>query len=157
MKASLLILATCLVVVPVQAQYGGGTGEPDDPHLIYTAEQMNAIGTEPNDWSKHFRLMKDTGQWQEMARDGCSDPDDFYVALQDSSGRIAVAVHPDPTAVNVSSWTQWQIPLSQFTTAGVNVSAVKRMYISVGDRNNPQPNGWGTIYIEDIQLTKRTP
>ena len=27
-----------------QAQYGGGTGEPNDPYLIYTAEQMNAIG-----------------------------------------------------------------------------------------------------------------
>jgi len=27
-----------------QAQYGGGTGEPNDPYLIYTAEQMNEIG-----------------------------------------------------------------------------------------------------------------
>ena len=27
-----------------QAQYGGGTGELNDPYLIYTAEQMNEIG-----------------------------------------------------------------------------------------------------------------
>jgi hypothetical protein len=40
-------------------KYSGGTGEPNDPYLIFTAEQMNAIGTEPNDWGKHFKLMAD--------------------------------------------------------------------------------------------------
>ncbi len=40
-------------------KYGGGTGEPNDPYLIYTAGQMNAIGAEPNDWDKHFKLMAD--------------------------------------------------------------------------------------------------
>ena len=43
----------------VHAKYGGGTGEPNDPYLIYTAEQMNDIGAEPNDWDKHFKLMAD--------------------------------------------------------------------------------------------------
>ncbi|NLZ05277.1 MAG: hypothetical protein GXY19_08905 [Phycisphaerae bacterium] len=42
-----------------RAQYGGGTGEPNDPYLIYTPEQLNAIGADPNDWSKHFKLMAD--------------------------------------------------------------------------------------------------
>jgi predicted secreted protein len=32
---------------------------PNDPHLIYTVEQLNAIGAEPNDWNKHFKLMVD--------------------------------------------------------------------------------------------------
>ncbi|MHC4517330.1 MAG: GLUG motif-containing protein [Planctomycetota bacterium] len=41
------------------AQYGGGAGTADDPYLIYTAEQMNAIGADPNDWHKHFKLMAD--------------------------------------------------------------------------------------------------
>jgi len=40
-------------------KYAGGTGEPNDPYLIYTAEQLNAIGAEPNDWDKHFKLMAD--------------------------------------------------------------------------------------------------
>jgi hypothetical protein len=40
-------------------KYGGGMGEPNAPYLIYTAEQMNAIGAEPNDWDKHFKLMAD--------------------------------------------------------------------------------------------------
>ena len=42
-----------------QGKYGGGTGTAEDPYQIWTAAQMNAIGTEPNDWSKHFKLMAD--------------------------------------------------------------------------------------------------
>jgi len=41
------------------AKYGGGTGESNDPYLIYTAEHLNAIGAKPNDWKKHFKLMAD--------------------------------------------------------------------------------------------------
>jgi len=52
-----LIIAVCLVSFSAQAQYGGGTGEPNDPYLIYTAEQMNAIGLHEDDWDKHFKLM----------------------------------------------------------------------------------------------------
>jgi hypothetical protein len=39
--------------------YGGGTGTPEDPYLIYTPEQMCSIGLHPEDWDKHFRLMED--------------------------------------------------------------------------------------------------
>ncbi len=42
-----------------QRKYAGGTGEANDPYLICTAEQMNAVGAEPNDWDKHFRLVMD--------------------------------------------------------------------------------------------------
>ena len=44
---------------PAQSKYGGGTGEPDDPYLIYTGRQMNVIGAHPDDWDQHFRLMAD--------------------------------------------------------------------------------------------------
>ena len=40
-------------------KYGGGTGEPNDPYLIYTTEHLNALGAEPNDYDKHFKLMAD--------------------------------------------------------------------------------------------------
>ncbi len=40
-------------------KYACGTGESNDPYLIYTAEQMNAIGADPNDWDKRFKLMTD--------------------------------------------------------------------------------------------------
>ncbi|MBA7677785.1 hypothetical protein ES703_86049 [subsurface metagenome] len=46
---------------PAHAEYGGGTGEPNDPYLIFDANQMNTIGIWTNlpDWEKHFRLMAD--------------------------------------------------------------------------------------------------
>ncbi|MEN6425743.1 MAG: GLUG motif-containing protein [Phycisphaerales bacterium] len=59
MKNLLSCLIVCLFVLPVHAQYAGGTGEPNDPYQICTAEQMNAIGAEPNDWDRCFNLMAD--------------------------------------------------------------------------------------------------
>jgi hypothetical protein len=40
-----------------QRKYAGGTGEPNEPYLIYTPEQMNTIGLNEEDWDKHFKLM----------------------------------------------------------------------------------------------------
>ncbi|NIQ74213.1 MAG: hypothetical protein GWN80_01420, partial [Gammaproteobacteria bacterium] len=39
--------------------YGGGSGEPNDPYLIYTAEQLNTIGLVPCHLDKHFLLCAD--------------------------------------------------------------------------------------------------
>jgi hypothetical protein len=56
---AILVLAICVPRLPAQAGYGGGSGTAEDPYQIRTAEQMNAVGAEPNDWDKHFRLMAD--------------------------------------------------------------------------------------------------
>ncbi len=53
------MLAACLLGRPAEAKYGGGAGEPYDPYLIYTAEHMNVIGAQSDDWDKHFKLMAD--------------------------------------------------------------------------------------------------
>lgn len=39
--------------------YGGGNGDPNDPYRIWTPEQFVAIGSHPEDWASHFRLMAD--------------------------------------------------------------------------------------------------
>jgi len=54
------VCALTAILCPLAgAQYGGGSGTDDDPHLIYTPEQLNAIGADPNDWGSHFKLMAD--------------------------------------------------------------------------------------------------
>jgi hypothetical protein len=58
-RALFLVLTVCLLSLPAQAKYGGGNGTPSEPYLISTAEQMNLIGTDFNDWDKHFRLIND--------------------------------------------------------------------------------------------------
>jgi hypothetical protein len=55
---TVLVIVSCCNL-PAQAKYGGGTGEPNDPYLIYDANQMNAIGADSNDWDKQFKLMSD--------------------------------------------------------------------------------------------------
>ncbi len=54
-----VLITSCLLTVPAHAKYDGGTGEPNTPYLIYTPEQMNAIGANPDDLDKQFRLMAD--------------------------------------------------------------------------------------------------
>ena len=39
--------------------FAGGTGEPNDPFQIATAEQLTSIGSDPNLLSKHFELVSD--------------------------------------------------------------------------------------------------
>ena len=57
LRIILLLIAFCIFSFPAYAQYGGDSGMANDPYLIYTAEQMNTVGAEPNDWDKHFKLM----------------------------------------------------------------------------------------------------
>ncbi len=39
--------------------FAGGTGEPNDPYQIATAEQLVSIGSDPNRLDKHFVLLND--------------------------------------------------------------------------------------------------
>ncbi|MHC4500663.1 MAG: rhodanese-like domain-containing protein, partial [Planctomycetota bacterium] len=40
-------------------KYGGGTGEPNDPYEIATAEDLMLLGDSPEDYDKHFILTAD--------------------------------------------------------------------------------------------------
>jgi hypothetical protein len=68
-RATLILIAAWLISLPVQAKYGGGVGTAEEPYQIRTAEQMNAIGIEPNDWDKHFKLMADIDLGQYTANE----------------------------------------------------------------------------------------
>ncbi len=74
----------------------------------------------------------------------------MYVVLADSAGNSATAKHPDPAATIIDTWTPWNIPFTDF--ASVNMQAIKKMAIGVGDRANTQPGGAGDLYIDDIGL-----
>ncbi len=53
----LMFLIVCFFTLPVEAKYGGGTGEPNTPYQIATAEQLISIGNDPNLLNKHFILV----------------------------------------------------------------------------------------------------
>jgi hypothetical protein len=93
-----------------------------------------------------------TGAWQ-IAEIGVAQPagnslEGLYVSVTDSSGKTATVQHPEAAATALSSWQQWQIPLSDF--AGVKTNAVKSMTIGVGNKAAPVKGGSGIVYVDDI-------
>jgi len=59
MRVQILALATCLLALPAEAQYSGGSGTADDPYQIATAADLIALGETPDDYDKHFVLTAD--------------------------------------------------------------------------------------------------
>jgi regulation of enolase protein 1 (concanavalin A-like superfamily) len=97
-----------------------------------------------------------SGAWQVAevgeAQANGNMPETFYVAVQDSAGKTKVVSNPDATVIATGAWESWSIPLSQFSSAGVNLGSVKKMIVGVGDRNAPKAGGAGKLYIDDIRL-----
>jgi hypothetical protein len=79
-----------------------------------------------------------------------NDPEPLYVALANNTGTPAAVFHDDPNASLTNTWTQWNIDLIEFD--GVNLTDVHSIAVGLGDRNNPQPGGSGTMYFDDIRL-----
>ncbi len=62
MKSHSIVLLAVIVLwigSAADAKYSGGTGEPNDPYRIATAEDLNDIGNHEEDWDKHFILVND--------------------------------------------------------------------------------------------------
>ena len=90
-----------------------------------------------------------TGAWRVVdigPRQPGNDPGTLYVAVEDSGGQVLVVRNSDPMATVTTAWTEWTMPLAGFTTAGVNLTRVKTMYIGVGDRDKPAPGGAGLVH-----------
>jgi hypothetical protein len=78
----------------------------------------------------------------------------LYVAVQDKNNHTGLASFPGPLSVEMTQWVGLTVPLTVFSDAGVTVSAVKKMYIGVGNCNKPTAGGAGTLYIDDIRVIK---
>jgi hypothetical protein len=96
-----------------------------------------------------------TGNWQ-VADIGVEQPgneaEQLYIAVEDSANNVKVINHTDSRATTLDTWQEWNTDLRDIT--GVNLTAVKKMYIGVGDRDAPQRGGAGTLYFDDIRLYK---
>jgi len=90
-----------------------------------------------------------------LAKPATGGADRLYVALRDASNHTAVVTYPQADILKARQWVEWKIPLGDF--AGVNVAAVRKMFIGVGDRANPVAGDAGRLYIDDIYLTRPAP
>ena len=82
--------------------------------------------------------------------DPANAAEQLYVAVEDNTGQVRVVNHPNPDAAQAAGWQEWNIALTQFS--GVNLNAVKKLCIGLGNRVSPAAGGSGKIYIDDIRL-----
>jgi parallel beta-helix repeat protein len=82
---------------------------------------------------------------------GTNDPEQLYVALEDTGGNVGVVEHENVNSATMVTWQEWKIPLTAFS--GVDFSSIKKVYIGLGDRDNPVVGGSGTVYIDEIYLS----
>ena len=81
-------------------------------------------------------------------------PDDLYVVLEDATGNTATATYDDdPNNLTKEQWQQWRILLQQFGDGGVDLTAVKKVFVGLGSREPTEPRySDGDLYIDDIRL-----
>jgi len=103
-----------------------------------------------------------TGAWENagvgaVAQAAGNTPETFTVSVQDSAGKAKTVSHTDPAVIATGDWEQWDIPLSEFTSAGVNLGSVTKLTVGIGSPGAGAPGGSGKVYIDDIRLTKVGP
>jgi len=94
-----------------------------------------------------------TGPWQGLAIGmtmRANDPAPLYLTVEDKAGKKKTVVSANASATAMSTWTEWRIPLSDLSSAGINLTAIKKITVGVGDRASPKAGGAGMLYIDDI-------
>ncbi len=125
--------------------HGGSQSMPvfyDNSVLLYSEVEMTL--TYPRDWTENG--VSTLTIWFRGSSDNAAET--LYVALNGS----AVVNHDNPDAVQIGIWTEWTIDLQAFADQGVNLTNVDKIALGLGDRNNPQAGGSGTMYFDDIRL-----
>ncbi len=129
------------------------------PATVYVGFAVDAGATTGAQAVADFSQISTTGtvsagSWQ-VADVGLAMPSNspapMYLVVEDKDGKKATVAYPDPAATNVQVWRDWRIALSDLK--GINVAAVKKLTIGVGDG---KAVGAGKLYIDDIQ-TGRVP
>jgi hypothetical protein len=97
--------------------------------------------TYPRDWTENG--VTTLTIWFRGNSDNAAET--LYAVLNGS----AVVNHDNPNAAQVEEWTRWNIDLQAF---GINLTNVNTIALGLGNRNNPQAGGSGTMYFDDIRL-----
>ncbi|MBN2132847.1 MAG: hypothetical protein JW741_25325 [Sedimentisphaerales bacterium] len=143
--------------------YNGLLVETGDVHGGYQAMPLYYDNTETPYYSEADRTWAIPQDWTVNGVDTLvlyvrglpgNGPDPLYVAIEDSGGRTGVVVHSDAAVATADEWTEWKIPLSELTDAGVTVTGVKKITIGVGRRDATTPGGVGVIYVDDVRVMK---
>jgi hypothetical protein len=81
-----------------------------------------------------------------------NEPEPMYVTVGDGSGTASTVYYDDPNASLITDWTEWNIPLTDFSDRGVVLTDIGKLAIGFGSADNPQPGGSGLVFLDDIRL-----
>ncbi|MEN6425935.1 MAG: hypothetical protein ABFE13_11265 [Phycisphaerales bacterium] len=89
-----------------------------------------------------------TGAWQGAVINAplYNDAANMHLLIADSAGKSGTVT--SATAATAAEWTRWVVPMSDF--AGVNFAKVKKMVLTIGDKNATTTGGTGIVFIDDI-------
>ena len=90
--------------------------------------------------------------WVRGASANAADP--LYVAVSNNAGTPVIVANDDPAAATNRKWTEWRIPLQTFADQGINLANVNKIAIGLGSKGGAAVGGSGTMYIDDIRLTR---
>jgi hypothetical protein len=125
--------------------HGGNQSMPvfyDNSVLKYS--EVEKTLTYPRDWTENG--VTTLTIW--FRGDSANAAETLYVALNGS----AVVSYDNPDAAQIGIWTEWTIDVQAFADQGVNLTNVNTIALGLGNRNNPQAGGSGTMYFDDIRL-----
>jgi hypothetical protein len=135
-------------IVETALVHGGKQSLPlyyDNTTLPFYSEVERTFAT-PQNWTTGGSNA--LSLWFRGKASNAADP--LYVTLEDAAGKSKIAVHRDSKATQSEEWQQWQIGLSVFGDAGVNLQSVKRLRLGVGTRLTATAGGAGILYVDDI-------
>jgi len=79
--------------------------------------------------------------------------DRVYIMVEDSAGRRAsVSYDGEEKDLQSEEWHSWDIALREFSEGGVDLTAVSKLAIGVGNRNASAGKSMGYLYVDDIRL-----
>jgi hypothetical protein len=80
--------------------------------------------------------------------------DKLFFGIEDDNGHRK-DVYAPLTAVGWGDWVGWTIPYSEFTSANVDMTQVKKVILGVGDPSDPM-GGVGTVFFDAIGYGRST-
>jgi len=134
-RGILLAVEVLLATSAWVGAYSGGTGEPNDPYLISTAEDMNGIGADSNDWDKHFLLVADinladyTGtQFNIIGNDS-----NHFTGVFDGNGRVIYnfnySIDDTAEAIGIFSYLGARGQIKSLSIENLNIDAPNCRYV----------------------------
>ncbi len=127
--------------------HGGSQAMPLAYDNNRKSSQATRTLTAGKDWTRES--VANLSLW--FRGDAANAAEKLYVSV---NGKAPV-YHTNATAAQLTTYTEWVIPLSTFTAQGTSLNNVTSVTIGLGTPGNTTvAGGTGTVYVDDLRLSR---